>query len=100
MRFRLDYAAEHDNLDSAVEAPAARLVDQFTAALMEDLNISEALAAVFGFVRAVNTAIDGDLLAKGDRDRALAALSRVDQVLGVLDPASWKHDSGGSGPVR
>jgi cysteinyl-tRNA synthetase len=98
MRFRLDYASEHDDLPSAVEAPAARLLDQFTAALMEDLNISEALAAVFGFVREVNTAIDGDLLAKGDRDRAVEALSRVDQVLGVLDPTSWEHDSASSGP--
>jgi cysteinyl-tRNA synthetase len=97
MRFRLDYATEHRDLPSAVEGPATRLIDQFTAALVDDLNISEALAAVFGFVREVNTAIDSESLAAGDRDRALAALARVDRVLGVLEPAAWESEADSSG---
>ena len=35
-----------------------RMLEDFAAALSQDLNVSEALAAVFGLVREVNTAID------------------------------------------
>jgi len=93
MRFRLHHAAEGKAESSAVEGPAERMIEEFSAALADDLNISEALAAIFGFVRRVNTAIDRGLLASGDRDRALDALTRVDSVLGVLDPAPWEQTS-------
>ena len=89
MRFRLQHAAEHNGRDSAIAGAAETMIERFSDALADDLNSSEALAAVFGFVREVNTAIDRDTLAAGDRESALAALSRVDTVLGVLDPTSW-----------
>jgi cysteinyl-tRNA synthetase len=102
MRFRLDHATERGEADPDVAAAGARLRDGFAAALADDLNVSAALAAVFGFVREANVAIERGL-GGGDRARILAALADVDRVLGVLDPAAWKTgavagDSGGAGP--
>ncbi len=89
MRFRLAHAKERDGADSPIPAAADELQTAFAAALADDLNASEALGAVFVFVRRVNVAIEERRLAPGDRDRVLAALAHVDQVLGVLDPAAW-----------
>jgi cysteinyl-tRNA synthetase len=88
-RFRLDHATELEGLDSAVQEPAVELKSAFRDALASDLNISAALATVFGFVKRINVAIEEKRLAPGDRDLALEALADVDQVLGVLDPATW-----------
>ena len=60
----------------------------FGAALDDDLNISEALAALFDFVREVNRRIEARGLSTDDAGRALELLFDLDQVLGVLpDPA-------------
>ena len=58
-------------------------------ALADDLNLSAALAAVFGLVKDANTAIDEQSLAPGDADSVREALAEMDQVLGVLDPGEW-----------
>src|SRR5207244_640829 len=70
------------------------LRDDFTAALADNLNLAGALAALFGFVREVNVAIEAGLGA-GDRERVEAALADVDRVLGALDPEQWKAKDGG-----
>jgi len=56
----------------------------FETGMNDDLNTSEALAAVFDLVRDVNIAIDSNEFGADDRDAVLAFLSRVDSVLGVL----------------
>jgi cysteinyl-tRNA synthetase len=56
----------------------------FGTALDDDLNISEALAALFDLVRELNRRIDGRQLSTDDAGRALALLHDLDQVLGVL----------------
>jgi len=89
LRFRLDHATEQEESESAIAAPAATMIRGFREALASDLNISAALASVFGFVKEVNVAIEAGSLASGDRHRALEALAVVDRVLGVLDPAEW-----------
>ncbi|HZF11459.1 MAG TPA: cysteine--tRNA ligase [Thermoanaerobaculia bacterium] len=93
MRFRLAHAVESADPRSQVGEAAARLREGFTAALADNLNLAGALAALFGFVREVNVAIEAGLGA-GDRERVLAALADVDRVLGVLDPAAWKEEDG------
>jgi cysteinyl-tRNA synthetase len=90
MRFRLEHATETDAGASVVSEAIERMLEDFAAALGQDLNVSEALAAVFGLVREVNTAIDQGQLVAGDRERVLTALARVDEVLGVLDPDEWR----------
>jgi len=90
MRFRVETASESPaNGDGSAVREAAETLDrEFSAALADDLNASKALAALFGFVKDVNKAVEKGL-APGDRERVFDALEQVDQVLGVLDPAEW-----------
>ena len=92
MRFRLLHAAESEDVADSVMGPVCeRLNQEFGDALANDLNTSEALAALFGFVREVNQAIDGEHLAMGDRQLVLDTLAHVDEVLGVLDADEWRE---------
>lgn len=89
MLFRLDHAAESGEARPVVAESVTRLRADFGAALADDLNISNALAAVFGFVRETNVAIEGGELGAGDRGRIREAIADVDRVLGVLDAGAW-----------
>jgi cysteinyl-tRNA synthetase len=91
MRFRLSHAGESGSPDEALSAALARAETDFRAALADDLNTAAALAALFGLVREVNVAIEGNRLGEGDRDRVLAVLVGFDRVLGVLDPEEWRR---------
>lgn len=92
--FRLGHAEEgSEPLPRAAELVKTLLRD-FSAALAQDLNASEAWAAVFQFVREVNKLIEQEALGAGDRDRIEGSLREVDQVLGVLDPADWATEAG------
>jgi cysteinyl-tRNA synthetase len=88
LRFRVDHASEGASESLAVATASLRLAEDFAAALADDLNVSEAWAAVFQFVKAANIAIESGL-GLGDRARIVAALADVDRVLGVVDPAPW-----------
>lgn len=57
---------------------------RFKAALEDDLNISLALAALFDFVRDINSLIDQNRLGLNDAKSTLAFMRRVDSVLGFL----------------
>jgi cysteinyl-tRNA synthetase len=56
----------------------------FGEALDDDLNISEALAALFELVRDLNRRIEARSMSTADAGRALALLRELDAVLGVL----------------
>jgi cysteinyl-tRNA synthetase len=60
--------------------------DRFCTALSHDLNISEALAALFEFIRLVNGLLDASAMNDGDRAYACAFLHRVDSILAVIAP--------------
>ncbi len=93
LRFRLSHAPESGGPDALLAEAAGRLGADFAAALADDLNAAAALAALFVFVREVNVAIEEGRIGTGDRERILAGLADVDQVLGVLDPAAWPDAS-------
>ncbi len=59
--------------------------DAFTAALADDLNISEALAAMFELLRAGNRIADEGALTIGGAERILEAFRKFDTVIGALD---------------
>jgi cysteinyl-tRNA synthetase len=80
--------APADAADAGLDQAAAVALAEFEAALDDDLNTPNALAAVFRFVREANAALDR-VRAPGaaGRDAALHALRRFDDALGVLDLA-------------
>jgi cysteinyl-tRNA synthetase len=90
MRFRLLQAPAEGPSRQWVGEAAARLEEEFAAALADDLNLSAALGALFGFVKKVNLGVETADLGEGDPRRLLGALQAVDGVLGVLDPEAWK----------
>ncbi len=57
----------------------------FEKAMDDDLNISEALAAVFEFVKNINQHIDNGSVDKKSAAETLNFLEKVDSVLGVMD---------------
>jgi cysteinyl-tRNA synthetase len=89
LRFRVAHAGEAPAVRAEVKTAAKRLADDFAAALADDLNTSAALAAVHGFVRDVNVAVEEGRLGPGDRELAAKALRKVDVVLGVLHQEEW-----------
>lgn len=56
----------------------------FSLALSDDLNISLALAALFDFIRDLNTLCDEEKISKKEAKEALEFLAKIDKVLGVL----------------
>jgi cysteinyl-tRNA synthetase len=62
----------------------ARAREAFESGMNDDLNTSNALAAIFEMVREINIAMDEGNFSAGDRDSVLQFLERVDGVLGVL----------------
>jgi len=74
---------------SEIAATAGHAVESFRAAMDNDFNSADALAVVFGFVSAVNAALDGHgAVPAADRDAALDALHSMDEVLGLLEIAN------------
>ena len=60
----------------------------FDAALDDDLNTAEALAAVFEYIRDTNTAMDAGEFPAGNSVAALEFLDRFDSVFDVLKPSA------------
>lgn len=77
-------AAEGSNPILAQVAVNAR--EQMWAALANNLNTAEALAAIFELVREGNTALDQGSLRAGDRAAFLDTLAAFDAIFAVLTP--------------
>lgn len=81
-RLETEPSSAEDRVDT--EASAQNLLDQFTRALDDDLNISEALAGLFQTVREWNTWLDRRAISPQGARRLLDVLERLDRVLGVI----------------
>jgi cysteinyl-tRNA synthetase len=87
---RLDEFSQR--LQHVVTGEAAEEVDQFVyeveqnfdQAMGDDLNVSSALAAVFGFIRKLNPYLSDGRISENQKKTALAAMERLDSVLNVL----------------
>ena len=64
-----------------------KFLTDFTAAMDDDLNTSEALGALFPYLRDVNVAVDEGTLDADGAGAALGAIRSADGVLGVLPSA-------------
>jgi len=71
--------------EDGLKAAMQKAFEGFSEALGDDLNISQALASLFDFVREVNGLIDEKKLSSKDAADALGLLKRFDEVLGVLE---------------
>ncbi len=71
--------------NAELEAQTAKAEQHFSAALADDLNTSEARAAIFDLVRAGNVAADSGKLYSGNVTGILEALRRFDEVFAVLE---------------
>lgn len=102
-------AAAVDRLDALLAALAAYREDRpddptlgtvldsvrtgFEKALDDDLNISEALAALFDGVRELNRRVDARSLSSADAGRAAGLIRELDTVLGVAAPVPKELDA-------
>ncbi|HUO33196.1 MAG TPA: cysteine--tRNA ligase [Bryobacteraceae bacterium] len=92
LRFESDEFPEGLNESLAERTAAAQA--QFTAAMDDDLNTAEALAAMFEYVRDANSAMDAGEAKAGNRAPALEFLSRFDAVFDVLRPTEQSGQIG------
>ncbi len=87
--FRLRVATERlkPGRNEKVEVLSVEVRQKFEQSMDDDLNTAQALAAVFDFIRDLNTALAEDQVFEGDRAVILHALERFDEVLALLDKA-------------
>ena len=72
-------------MNPELEAQAAKAQQNFSAALADDLNTSEARAAIFELVRTGNVAADSGKLYAGNIPAITEALRRFDEIFAVLE---------------
>ncbi len=75
--------------DGAHDETAQALADLrkgFRDAIFQDLNVSAAIAEIFGFVRWANRQLDVGRLGRADAEQILATFDELDQVLGLGFP--------------
>jgi cysteinyl-tRNA synthetase len=82
--FELDQIHEDGPVHDKVKKEVARMLGKFEGAMDDDLNISPALASVFEMIRRINRIKTNLPLTYGDQQNIVAALKKVDQVLGVI----------------
>ncbi len=93
-----EFSGQGDDRPRVQEA-ILRAREGFEAGMNDDLNTSNALAAVFELVRDINIKIDASEFGEADRKATLEFLERIDSVLGVLGDNSslrcWTRMSSG-----
>ena len=78
--------------DEAITDLALKTREKFNQAMDDDLNVSEALAAIFDFVRDANKLIENGV-SESNSEEILEMLRDVDEVLGIMDFSEQKLDS-------
>jgi cysteinyl-tRNA synthetase len=71
--------------DGEADGRVEQAASEFEAAMDDDLNLPEAMGAVFTLIRALNRDLDRGQLGAATHRRLLELLDEVDDVLGVLD---------------
>jgi cysteinyl-tRNA synthetase len=84
LRLETDRFPEGEN--AAISQRTTDATKAFEAALADDLNTAEALAAVFEYVRDANTAMDAGEFRSGETGNALRFLELFDSIFDVMRP--------------
>ncbi len=77
-------AIDSSGSDQAADPFILETRERFKLALADDLNISVALAALFDFIRDINTLCDTAQVGRREAQKILQFLTDLDRVLGVL----------------
>lgn len=82
------YELEHRTFPPGAQPEISELTEKMLAdfknSLADDLNISAALAALFEFIREINSRLSRDLIKQTDGAEILAAVQEIDRVLAIL----------------
>jgi len=73
-----------ENQADSVSALTDKALADFKASLADDLNISLALAAVFEFIREINSKLARNEVSRSAADQVLTAIYEIDKVLAIL----------------
>ena len=84
LRLKTSHFPEGSN--DALDERARKATEAFDAAMDDDLNTAEALAAVYEYVRDTNSAMDSGEFRAGNVAGALAFLAHFDSIFDVLKP--------------
>ena len=87
LRARLEREPAAEGAAPEFDDRVAAALTEFGAALADDLNVSGALGALFRLVRESHAAMDRGELPRASRRRLADALSRIDTVVAVMQPA-------------
>jgi cysteinyl-tRNA synthetase len=74
-----------DGIEDNMAALSSRLLSDFETAMDDDLNTPKAFSVLFAFVKKVNSLIDSGRVSGHETSLAMAALERVNAVLGVIE---------------
>ena len=80
--------SEGESDSSKIEEINNSVIEQFRLSLEDDLNISEALGALYKWVNKVFVLLDSNNINKIESKACIEVLSRIDLVLGVVDSKS------------
>ena len=82
---RLQEVSSTSSDDLTINQLIEKTSEKFKAALCDDINISVALAAIFDFLRDVNTSIDQNQLSKVQAQKSIEMLKSFNLILGVIN---------------
>lgn len=83
-RRRLIEANLEDGETQAIQKITANALNDFEAAMDDNLNTSAALAALHNLVREINTALAAETLQANDRKSVLETIAKIDSVLNIF----------------
>jgi len=78
-----EYSTFH--ADSSLQDYCQKVSASFSAAILNDLNISEALAHLFDFIREINARLDRKTLSKTDLGEIFKMLRHFNEALGIMN---------------
>ncbi|REJ78792.1 MAG: cysteine--tRNA ligase [Acidobacteria bacterium] len=73
-----------NGIDGSALSAARTALEQFESAMDDDLNTSQALAAIHNLVKEINSLMADRMLTKDERDAVLHAVAKFDSVLGIF----------------
>jgi len=79
------YFAKSASVNPDFDQTIYALKQGFVAAMDDDFNVAAGLAALFRFTRHINQRMDQRGLSDSDREKILAALGRINSVLGIMN---------------